>query len=119
MCHLVLGQAQFGVGSVFLFKATILPQRGAACNLASAAEVDSGCFNIGGRAGKGTSRSWDCLSSNEVPQEGRMRDCPSSRPIFHQVIKSIKSAYGGYLVRLYPSRDTELNMTDGGCADLR
>ena len=42
MNHLMLGQAQFRVGSVFLFKATILSQRGAACNLASAAEVDSG-----------------------------------------------------------------------------
>lgn len=62
--------------------------------------------------------SWGNHSSNEVSQEGRMRDCSSSHPIFQMVIKSIKSAYGGYLVRLYPSRDTELNMTDGGCADL-
>ena len=31
----------------------------------------------------------------------------------------MNSAYGGYLVRLYPYRDTELNMTDGGDADLR
>lgn len=42
-------------------------------------------YNIGCRAGKGTSRF----------VEGRMRSCPSSHPIFHQVIKSIKSVYGG------------------------
>ena len=31
----------------------------------------------------------------------------------------MKSAYGGYFVRMYQPRDTELNMTDGGSADLR
>ena len=43
-------------------------------------------YNIGCRAGKGTSRFVgvnldSCATKTEALYEGRMRDCPSSRPI--------------------------------------
>jgi hypothetical protein len=47
-------------------------------------------YNIGCRAGKGTSRF----------VEGRMRDCSSSHPIFQKVITSMNSAYARCKVEL-------------------
>ena len=44
MCALFTTKRNSELGSVYYFSATILPQRGAVCNLASAAEVDSGDF---------------------------------------------------------------------------
>lgn len=44
MCALFPTKRNSELGSVYLFKATILPQRAAVCGFASAAEVDSGYF---------------------------------------------------------------------------